>query len=94
MPNTYACKLVSNPNVPIFLPRVCTLVLFILLEISRRTRWWCLKCVIVYPARDIRPFVMYCVNGKPRSSLLIESTDSLIVKSVLNIYIRRCMWFD
>ena len=30
MPNTYACKLVSNPNVPIFLPRVCTLVLFIL----------------------------------------------------------------
>ena len=29
MPNTYACKGVSNPNVPIFLPRVCTLVLFI-----------------------------------------------------------------
>ena len=29
MTNTYACKLVSNPNVPIFLPRVCTLVLFI-----------------------------------------------------------------
>ena len=29
MPNTYACKLVSNPNVPIFLPRVCTLVLFL-----------------------------------------------------------------
>ena len=34
--------------------------------------------VIVYLARDIRPFVMYCVNGKPRSSLLIESTDSMI----------------
>ena len=33
----------------------------------------------VYPLRDIRPFVMYCVNGKPRSSLLIESTDSMIV---------------
>ena len=31
MPNTYACKLVTNPNVPIFLPRVCTLVLFIYL---------------------------------------------------------------
>ena len=45
---------------------------------QRRTRWWCLKCVIVYLARDIRPFVMYCVNGKPRSSLLIESTDSMI----------------
>ena len=34
----------------------------------------------VYPARDIRPFVMYCVNGKPRSSLLIESTDSMICR--------------
>ena len=53
--------------------------ILILLEISRRTQWWCLKCVIVYLARDIRPFVMYCVNGKPRSSLLIESTDSMII---------------
>ena len=34
--------------------------------------------MIVYLARDIHPFVMYCVNGKPRSSLLIESTDSMI----------------
>ena len=33
----------------------------------------------VYTPRDIRPFVMYCVNGKPRSSLLIESTDSMIL---------------
>ena len=33
----------------------------------------------VYPPRDIRPFVMYCVNGKPRSSLLIESIDSMII---------------
>ena len=32
----------------------------------------------MYLARDIPPFVMYCVNGKPRSSLLIESTDSII----------------
>ena len=32
----------------------------------------------VYPSRDIRLFVMYGVNGKPRSSLLIESTDSMI----------------
>ena len=30
------------------------------------------------PPRDICPFVMYCVNGKPCSSLLIESTDSMI----------------
>ena len=48
----------------------------ILLEISRRIRWWCLKCVIVYLTRDIPPFVMYCVNGKPRSSLL---TDCMII---------------
>ena len=27
----------------------------------------------VYPPRHIHPFVMYCVNGKPHSSLLIES---------------------
>ena len=38
--------------------------------------------MIVYPARDIRPFVMYCVSGKPRSSLLIESTDSDIFVSM------------
>ena len=37
-----------------------------------------MQWVIVYQARDIHPFVMYCVNGKPRSSLLIESTDSMI----------------
>ena len=55
----------------------------ILLEIIRRIRWWCLKCVIVYPARDIPPFVMYCVNGKPRSSLLKESTDSMILILIL-----------
>ena len=48
------------------------------LEISRRTQWWCLKCVIVYLTRDIPPFVMYCVYGESGSSLLIESTDSMI----------------
>ena len=35
--------------------------------------------MIVFLARDIPPFVMYCVNGKPRSSLFIESTDSMIL---------------
>ena len=39
------------------------------LEISRRTRWWCLICVIVYLARDVPAFVMYCVYGAFRSSL-------------------------
>ena len=35
MPNTYACKLMSNnPNVPIFPPRVCTLVLFIIISMK------------------------------------------------------------
>ena len=32
----------------------------------------------VFLSVDIPPFVMYCVNGKPRSSLFIESTDSMI----------------
>ena len=34
--------------------------------------------MIVYLARDIPAFVMYCVNGKSCSSLRIESTDSMI----------------
>ena len=35
--------------------------------------------MIVYLARDIPAFVMYCVYGASRSSLLIESTDSMIL---------------
>ena len=35
--------------------------------------------MIVYLAGAIQAFVMYCVNGTSRSSLLIESTDSMIV---------------
>ena len=70
-------------------------IILIRLQISRRTRWWCLKCVIVYLARDIPTFVMYCVivylardiptfvmyciYGTSRSSLLIESTDSICI---------------
>ena len=34
--------------------------------------------MIVYLARDIPAFVMYCVYGESGSSLLIESTDSMI----------------
>ena len=36
------------------------------------------KYLIVYLARDIPPFVMYCVYGESGSSLLIESTDTMI----------------
>ena len=36
--------------------------------------------MIVYLARDIPAFVMYYVYGKSRSSLLIESTDSMIIQ--------------
>ena len=35
--------------------------------------------MIVYLARAIQAFVMYCVNGTSRSSLLIESTNSMII---------------
>ena len=49
--------------------------------------------VKVYPPRDIRPFVMYCVNGKPRSSLLIESTDSMILQCTMCIeYIKNVLY--
>ena len=34
--------------------------------------------MIVYLARDIPAFVLYCVYGESRSSLHIESTDSMI----------------
>ena len=46
---------------------------------NQPTRWWCLKCTIVYLARNIPTFVMYCIYGTSRSSLLIESTDSMII---------------
>ena len=41
--------------------------------------------MIVYLARDIPAFVMYCVNGKSGSSLLIESTDSMIYRCRLSL---------
>ena len=45
----------------------------ILLEISRRTRWWCLKCVIVYLARDIPPFVMNVLRQWKTSLILLKT---------------------
>ena len=36
------------------------------------------KMQVVYLARDISAFVMYCVYGESGSSLLIESTNSMI----------------
>ena len=38
--------------------------------------------MIIYLARAIQAFVMYCVNGTSRSSLLIESTDSMIINNI------------
>ena len=38
--------------------------------------------MIAYLARVIPAFVMYCVNGAFRSSLLIESTDSMIIVKI------------
>ena len=57
-------------------------IALIRLGISHKTRWGCLKCVIVYIARYIPAFVMYCVYGEFRSSLLIESTDSMITTHI------------
>ena len=42
--------------------------------------------MMVYLARAIQAFVMYCVNGTSRSSLLIESTDSMIESTDSMIY--------
>ena len=53
------------------------------LEISCRTRWWFLKGVSVYLARDIPAFVMHCYYGESGSSLLIEFTDSMIIAVII-----------
>ena len=42
--------------------------------------------MIVYLARAIQAFVMYCVNGTSGSSLLIESIDSMIYITNKNIF--------
>ena len=41
--------------------------------------------MIVYLARDIPAFVMYCVNGESGSSLLIEPTHTMIT-IIINFY--------
>ena len=41
--------------------------------------------MIVYLARDITAFLMYCVNGESGSSILIESTDSMIISKLIPI---------
>ena len=53
----------------------CAIITLIRLEISHRTRWWRLKCVIVYLAQVIPAFVMYFVNGASHSSLLIKKMN-------------------
>ena len=55
--------------------------------ISRRTLWWYLKCVMLYLVRDIPAVVMYCVNGKSGSSILIVSTDSMIYIITLPVHV-------
>ena len=44
--------------------------------------------MIVYLVRVIPAFVMYCVNGASRSSLLIESTNSMM--SVDSVFDAAC----
>ena len=41
----------------------------------------------MYVARDIPAFVMYCVYEESRSSLLIESVDSMIIMIIIIIII-------
>ena len=55
--------------------------------------------MIVYLARAIQAFVMYCFIGTSRSSLLIESTDSMIIiykyiytdSEIIVLQIRECV---
>ena len=45
----------------------------------------------MYLARDIPPFVMYCIYGESCSSLLIESTDSMISRWP---WVAKLFWYD
>ena len=47
----------------------------------------------IYLARDIPAFVMYCVYGESRSSLLIEFTDSMILFTYLLLGIKTISYF-
>ena len=44
-----------------------------------------LKYMIVYIAQNILTFVMYCMYGESLSSLLIDSTDSMILYAVFSL---------
>ena len=46
---------------------------------TRRLRQWQLKELFLYIDWDIVDFVMYCIYGQSRPSLLIQSTDSIIL---------------
>ena len=53
--------------------------------------------MIVYLARDIPAFVMYCVNGESGSSILIESTHTMITiiifyYALINIMVARAQY--
>ena len=66
MPNTYACKGVSNPNIPIFPPRVCTLVLFIFLAKVTQTTATVLNLkeydnIYSHPKFEIRVLYTYII---------------------------------
>ena len=47
--------------------------------------------MIVHLARDILAFVMFCINGESRSSLLIESTDSMILYIHMHVHVYMLM---
>ena len=47
----------------------------------------------IYLAQDIPAFVMYCVYGESRSSLLIEFTDSMILFTYLLLGIKTISYF-
>ena len=69
MPNTYACKGVSNPNVPIFPPRVCTLVLFIV------------PCVCMYVCLSEHAILaVHAVRSTTKDALVLSVRFAAILK--------------
>ena len=66
---------VSNPNVPIFPPRVCTLVLFIII-ITCICVQWVAMVFLVYRAGMQLPLVAMVLREASRSALMRISSNN------------------
>ena len=76
---SHCCSTWFDPNFPIsFLPKIIIMYYNITTKTAQSYPHEIFSCL----------FIMYCVNGKTRSSLLIESNDSMILILILQLTYR------